>query len=196
MSNATAITNRLEACFRQVHAERMTGIPILNGKLGVRAVGIAPWNGFWFGVLITPWFMNLVLLPQEADEEIIRSGEKRLFAFPAGPFEFIRGHEDGLGPFWMCSLFSPVFEFEEMETAEATAIAALAGLMEGVQVDEDRDMQRIWQGDLPEAVDLEGEHTAAGQEEAGAAEDAGKAPVAAELSRRKLLTGQLRDSSR
>ncbi len=195
MSNATAITERLEACFRQVHAERMSGIPILNGKLGVRAVGMAPWNGFWFGVLITPWFMNFVLLPPEPDEEIIRSGEKRLFAFPAGPFEFIRGQEDGLGPFWMCSLFSPVFEFEDMATAEATATAALAGVMEGAQEDEDRDMQRIWQGDLPEAESLEGENAAAEPEEAGATEDRGSAAVAAELSRRKLLTGQFRDTS-
>jgi [NiFe] hydrogenase assembly HybE family chaperone len=194
MSNATAITDRLEACFRLVHVERMSGIPILNEKLGVRAVGLVPWNGFWFGVLITPWFMNLVLLPQEPDQEIIRSGEKRLFAFPAGPFEFIRGHEDDLGPFWMCSLFSPVFEFEDMETAEATAIAALDGMMEGAQEDEDRDMQRIWQGDLPEAGDQPGEDASGEPDEAGASEDRGRAPVAAELNRRRVLTGQFRET--
>lgn len=193
MSNATAITDRLEACFRQVHAERMSGIPILNEKLGVRAVGMAPWNGFWFGALITPWFMNLVLIAQEPDQDIIRSGEKRLFVFPAGPFEFIRGHEDDLGAFWMCSLFSPVFEFEDMETAEATAMAALAGLMEGAQEDEDRDMQRIWQGELPEPGDRSGEDRAAEPDEAATAEEDGRAPVASELNRRSVLTGQFRE---
>jgi len=188
MNEAEATATRLENAFREVHTIRMIGMPVLNDALDVRAVGLTPWNGFWFGILITPWFMNVVLLPQEPETQSIRSGEKRLFAFPAGSFEFIRGHEDGLGPFWMCSLFSPVFEFEDMETAVAAAEAALGELLQGGDDDADREMRMIWKGELPEKDDA-GAVDQAEPETVPAVEDEGAKPAPSELSRRGLLTG-------
>lgn len=196
MVDAAAISKRLETCFRQVHTERMDGIPILNDALEVRAVGTDAWNGFWLSILITPWFINVVLLPQEPDGETIRTGEKRMFGFPAGSFEFIRGNEDDLGPFWMCSLFSPVFEFTDMETAEATAQAALTELLETEEenTDADRDMQTIWRGEWPDAkadavedIQVDADPVAALDEE--------EAPASSALSRRRLLTGKLRETN-
>ena len=93
MGDAAAISEHLEACFRLVHTERMDGVPILNDALEVRAVGTHAWNGFWLSILITPWFINVVLLPQEPDGEAIRTGEKRMFGFPAGSFESESGEK-------------------------------------------------------------------------------------------------------
>ena len=56
---------RLEAVFRSVAATRMKGIPLLHCGLRVEAVGFAPEpDGVMAsGVLVTPWFMNLLRLP-------------------------------------------------------------------------------------------------------------------------------------
>ena len=197
MTDAAAIAERLETCFRQVHTERMDGVPILNEALDVRAVGTQTWNGFWLSILITPWFINVVLLPQEPDGEAIRTGEKRMFGFPAGSFEFIRGHEDHLGPFWMCSLFSPVFEFTDMETAEAAAEAALTELFEAEEenTEADRDMRKIWRGEWPDAETDAQEEIKADAEPVAALEDEEDASSPSAFSRRGLLTGKLRETN-
>ena len=55
----------LETAFRAV-AARMQGLAFVNPALAVEAIGFAPWSGHWLGVLLTPWFMNLVLAPRES----------------------------------------------------------------------------------------------------------------------------------
>jgi len=122
---------RLEAAFRDIHAQRMRGLPFVNESLHVEAVGFRRWEGRWLGVLITPWFMSLVLLPDAPGAW--RSAPVRAetsYAFPAGVFDFIGGFEPALGEFQSCSLFSPVFEFQQHEVARATAAAALAALFD------------------------------------------------------------------
>lgn len=122
---------RLEVAFRAVYAERMQGLPFINPALSVEAVDILPWNGHWLGVLITPWFMNLLLLPDDDEAwPALRPGEKCEQSFPAGVFEFIAGQEDTLGDYLACSLFSPMFEFDDQETARLTASAARAALFD------------------------------------------------------------------
>ena len=37
---------------------------MVNPALAVEAVGFRPWGEHWLGILITPWFMNLVLMPR------------------------------------------------------------------------------------------------------------------------------------
>lgn len=124
-------SQRLEAAFRAIHAQRMQGLPFVNERLCVEAVGFRRWEGRWLGVLITPWFMNLVLLPDapESWEPVPLRADAR-YEFPAGSFDFIGGHEPACGEFQSCSLFSPVFEFEQQEVARATAEAVLAALFD------------------------------------------------------------------
>ena len=129
--NTAEVTQRLEAAFEHIHRARMADVPILNAALRVQAVGAQPWQGHWLAVLITPWFMNLILLPGTGDDwQGHRPGSKRTCTFPSGVYEFIAGHEDGLGPYQACSLFSPVLEFEDQTAALAAAEAALEAVME------------------------------------------------------------------
>ena len=55
-------------------AARMEGLDFVNPALSVEAVAFAPWQGHWLGVLITPWFMNLILAPRDTARlvEILR----------------------------------------------------------------------------------------------------------------------------
>ncbi len=153
MSTPEAIGSGLESVFLRIERTAMAGIPILNPALTVKAVGLQQWGNDWLAVLVTPWFMNLVLLPQAgADPSPATTGETSHVTFPAGRFEFIHAFEDELGPYRMCSLFSPVLEFADQEGAEATAQAVLAELFStSADDDEDRDMVDIWEGRVPEA---------------------------------------------
>jgi len=121
----------LEAAFTRIQRERMADVPMLNPALRVQAVGFRIREAECVGVLITPWFMNLMLLPLAGDAwDGLPPGSKLEQAFPSGSYEFILGEEEGIGRYLMCSLFSPVFEFEDQAAAVATAEAVLTGLMD------------------------------------------------------------------
>jgi [NiFe] hydrogenase assembly HybE family chaperone len=122
---------RLTRTFEMIARERMAGVPILNARLQVEAVGFRPWNGHWLGALVTPWFINLVVMP--LDPAAWRSAPEREnvpYPFPTGLFNFIAACEPGLGEYHACSLFSPVLEFPDQDSARATARVALEGLFD------------------------------------------------------------------
>ncbi len=122
---------RLEATFTRIWRTRMAGLPFLNPALRVEAVGFRPWQGEWLGVLVTPWSINVVLMPGEGAWPRLHIGEERIVAMPAGRFRFVAGADDELGEYHACSLFSPALEFADHETARATAEASLAALFDG-----------------------------------------------------------------
>ncbi|WP_165873457.1 [NiFe]-hydrogenase assembly chaperone HybE [Parasulfuritortus cantonensis] len=110
---------RLEATFSRIAAERMAGLPILNPALAVAAVGFRPWQDYWLGVLVTPWFLNLVACPTGADEAADLS--ERVLALPSGNYEFAAAHEDGLGLYFACPLISPMSQFASQADVMAVA---------------------------------------------------------------------------
>ena len=57
----------LEAAFARIEREQMAGVPILNPALRVQAVDFTRWQGQWLGALVTPWFLNLVLVGVEPE---------------------------------------------------------------------------------------------------------------------------------
>lgn len=122
----------LEALFRHVERHRMAGVPVLNPALQVEAVGFAvapvePGEApAAVGVLLTPWFMNLVWLPlQPAEGGVGQVRERRVGSIC---FEFISAHEPGFGAYEACSLASPMAEYASQAQARATADAVLAEL--------------------------------------------------------------------
>lgn len=182
------LTAGLEKAFQKIQHERMADVPILNLELEVKAVGFVDWDDYCLGVLITPWFMNLMLLPQEQDQWAdLPPGAKVTHAFPSGNYEFILGEETGIGRYLMCSLFSPVFEFKSQELAILTAEAVMQGLMDETNKDEvstrESEIQRIWNGEEATAED-----------EVNAEQPEQKPPMLKErieqpMSRRDLLRG-------
>jgi [NiFe] hydrogenase assembly HybE family chaperone len=124
----TPLAARVEAVFRVIAATRMAGVPVLNPALDVAMRGLCRHGAHDLGVLVTPWFMNLMAFGIDA-EFPVRVGEKMDLALPSGAYEAIRGHEAELGGYWMVSLFSPMDDFESMEAAIATADAAMAEIM-------------------------------------------------------------------
>lgn len=109
----------LESTFRRIAEERMAGVPILNPALAVAAVGFRPWQDYWLGVLVTPWFMNLVACPVGADDAPDLS--KRRIALPSGEYEFTAAREAGVGLYLACALISPMSQFASQDEALAVA---------------------------------------------------------------------------
>ncbi len=120
--------------FEQIARTRMAGVPVQNPALQVQAVDFLPGQtegaeaALLTGVLITPWFMNLVRLPEHAHSpaaSVLANGCKAQRRVGSGHFEFIGAWEDALGAFEACSLFSPMFEFADHAGALATATEVL-----------------------------------------------------------------------
>ena len=192
MSCSDGLRQKLETVFRRIERDRMRGLPILNPALRVTAVGFREWEGRCLGILVTPWFMNLVLLPGEGEGwQALRVGDKQLHRLPSGPYEFILGEEPDIGRYQMCSLFSPVLEFADQETAEATAEAAMAALMDEENRDtvstHEREIERRWRGEPEAAADGPFEPKSTVTKEPLGLGDRLEQP----LSRRELLRGRL-----
>ncbi len=116
--------------FRAV-AARMEGLVVVNPALSVEAVAFAPWQDHWLGVLLTPWFMNLILAPREISTWPTRKpGEIQCHRFPAGDFDFIAAHDAVAGDYQMCSLFSPLLQFDDQATARLVAQLAREALFD------------------------------------------------------------------
>jgi len=118
----------LEATFKRIEAERWAGMPMLNPALAVAAVGFERRETEWRGVLVTPWGINLLLLPAAADWVLPVSHERAYRQYAAGTFAFLGNHEDGLGDYLACPLIHSVSHFADQETAVMTARACLIAL--------------------------------------------------------------------
>ena len=160
----------LQDVFGDIAATRMADLPIVNRALSVEAIGFRRYSDrHWIGALVTPWAINLLRLPGATAGWPSASGGAGVdWRFPSGDYSFLVAEEARLGVYHLCSLFSPVLEFESMEAACATALAALLALL--------RPPMTLPEA-LPEALP----------------EDA--AP-AAEPSRRRWLLGRAREGGR
>jgi [NiFe] hydrogenase assembly HybE family chaperone len=160
-------------------AARMEGLAFVNPALAVDAVGFAPWNGHWLGVLLTPWSMNLVLAPRDrAAWPDVAQGAKLRLRFPAGDYDFVGARDDDVGETLVCSLFSPVLEFEDQATARLVAELAREALF---------DAEHAEAPDGSPATDAQ---------DAARPLAAIERSLAAPLSRRDLLRGRFKDGSR
>ena len=117
----------LEQLFNQVACTRMRDVPVQNLALRVQALGFAPVPDepeMLLGVLVTPWFMNLVRLPTRPglpEESLLAVGQKATRTVGQQFFEFVGAFEPEMGAFEVCSLFSPMFEFANHAAAADTA---------------------------------------------------------------------------
>jgi len=121
---------RLNAAYRAI-AGRMDGLNVVNPAIGVEAVAFAPWESHWLGAMVTPWCINLMLLPRDpAGWTTLPQGRKRRYTFPAGEYEFISSRDETVGEYQMCSLISPVLELPDHATACQVAELARAALLD------------------------------------------------------------------
>ena len=119
----------LAAIYRDVGERSMRDLPIFNEALGVEAIGFQRFGGHVVGIMVTPWFMNVIARADEGALAAHRPGSTFTLRFPVGNIEFAVSEIASAGRIASCSLFSPMFEFADMAAARATAAVALDALM-------------------------------------------------------------------
>ena len=108
----------------------MAGLPLLNNALTVETLGFQVYGGRVVGVLITPWLMNLVLLPGQGDDwNGLELGHKQPHEFPSGNTSSWSTRSMASGAARHIPLFSPMREFVSQAHALAAAEAFLRDLM-------------------------------------------------------------------
>jgi len=189
-----AAPGRFEAVFREIHAARMKGVPFVNGALSVKAVGFRVFEGRVMGVLVTPWFMNVILLPAPGEDwSGLATGTRELVEFPSGTYEFLSAERPETGPYKACSLFSPMLDFSSMLQAVETAEAVIPALLDPANRAEGTRSGEIRRRAEEEAARQDAREREAHEQQAREqAEDAARAepegaPTA--LSRRAMIFG-------
>lgn len=128
--DAESLSLALETRFKQIQ-QTLSGLPMINAELHVQAVGFRRYQEAWIGVLISPWFMNLMRF---IEQENLAPGKKITQHFPSGQFEFVVADDIELGAYQSCSLFSPMFEFPQQGLAVVAANAVLQALFAEAEV--------------------------------------------------------------
>ncbi|MCP3392449.1 [NiFe]-hydrogenase assembly chaperone HybE [Bradyrhizobium sp. CCGB12] len=129
-ADASAWGEKLAEAYRDISHRIMRELPIFNKALSVEAIGFRAHEYGIVGVMVTPWFMNLVMAaPHRTAQSSTGLRSSLRLRFPCGDLEFSPAEVAPVGPIVSASLFSPMFGFDDMTSARAIAEAALAALM-------------------------------------------------------------------
>lgn len=119
----------LVAYYREADA-RMRETPFYNDALAIEPVGFRHWEGHRLGALIAPWFLNLILLPGEAEDcTDVPQGHQSDWIFPAESVRFTANMLDTGEAFLVAPAFNSVRDFPDQDTARAVAERLLASLL-------------------------------------------------------------------
>jgi len=123
--------SKLEACFNRIWKDSMEGIQILNNDLVVEAVEFQQWDNRVVGMMVTPWFINLIMLPKEEENwEKEELGAREKFNFPQKECLMTINDTQGFGYCKTFSLYSPVNDFPNPESARIAAAIFLRDLLD------------------------------------------------------------------
>ena len=128
--HATISSQDLVSRYCDIYAQRMQGLPFINARLNVEAIGFREFQDFEIGVLITPWFMNLVLLSGADVGKGIAQGHKINACFPSEEIEFTAAQDEELGLYFSAVLFSTVADIPDQATARELATEVMKGLFQ------------------------------------------------------------------
>ncbi len=180
-ADLSAKTKALVADFTEIFHAKMRDVPLCNLSLHVQAVGFRLQDGRGLGVLVAPWFMNLVQLPGKGEDwSALTPGAKEVLTFPSGSYEFIHNTRETVGGYKACSLFSPMGDFNSQAQAVDVASAVMSALFNPenqAETDRSADIRQAREDDLAAA------------EAAKAEAEAQK--IGTEPTRRRLITGGL-----
>ena len=134
---------RLVDYFQAVFEERFRDLPIINPALRVEAVGFRGLAEHEFGALITPWFINLVLLPGTERWADRPQGDICTVELPGGKVDFTVSHDEVMGTMLSAAMFGTVTEFPDQAVAREVARETLRLLFSKEHADEDAERSGI-----------------------------------------------------
>ncbi len=133
----TIFPEKLKQYYQGVYDSTMKDIPICNHHL---SIDVLHWQTYGesgqLGVLITPWFISLVMQPAEnVLTDDLKIGHVVEQSFPSGKYEFLVNYQEALGFYLTCALISETKLIVSHEVACALAQEMLVYLFEQKQVE-------------------------------------------------------------
>lgn len=99
----------LENTFRSIAEKQMTHLPFYLPGIPVKACGFTLFEGQWIGAMLTPWMMELMVLPGPGQEWPRRKlAERMALSLPQGDMAFRVGELTPELHYLACSLMSPL----------------------------------------------------------------------------------------
>lgn len=120
---------KLTGRFRQIAEERMQGLPFYNEQLQVEAVGFTSIEPGYIGALITPWFINIMLLFEQQPASNVVVGHRYTHKLPSGEKDFMIGDDEVIGRYDFISLASPTGKYKTQQQAQTFALNKLNALL-------------------------------------------------------------------
>ena len=121
MTESSDLVAVLQEHFEEIRSTHMRGLPILNPRMAVEVVAVRDFAEHRICVLITPWFMNLVMLPGNEEWSAVEQGESISIELPREALDFMVSHDDAIGTFLSVVLFRTVTDFPDQDTARQVA---------------------------------------------------------------------------
>ena len=116
----------LAAYFLQHREAHAVDYPQANPALQVKAIGFTRCEGDWVGVMVTPWFVHLLLLPGGGTLwGDIPDGQRRYLDLPGSTFYFTATEAPEVGPYQYTALLDRIDQVPDMATAQGLADDAL-----------------------------------------------------------------------
>lgn len=112
-----------------IDKERMQGLPFYNNQLSVEAIDFQETEQGFIGALVTPWFINIILLFKNQPEASIPLGNRISHSFPSGEHDFMVGDDELLGRYDFISLASPTSKYKTQQQACDFARKKLQNIM-------------------------------------------------------------------
>lgn len=202
MRNPQSVSEQLVETFNRIHLENMQGIPILNPAIGIEAVGFQEYEGRVLGVIITPWLMNVVLLPRDGEDWTnMELGHKQPHEFGSRVYKFMINEYEGIGICQTHSLHSPMRNFTSHEQALLAAQESLDELFEERELSEEEKVDddllgKVMRGEDTPEVNLDDFDEIRPYQPGGLSNTVGQqatqVKVEKKISRRNLLRGNFR----
>lgn len=112
--------------FQAVWQARAAELAPVNPALQVEAIGFVRYAGDWVGVVVTPWFFKLFLLPGGGSLwGDIPAGQRRYLQLPGGVLPFTAESAPAVGPYQCTPLIEPIAAVSSMGVARRAALDAL-----------------------------------------------------------------------
>lgn len=119
-----------QASLERIAATKMKNLPVCNRKIRVQVLSFVRYKGHWFGVVITPWSIFVVMAC--GDPHSWPHTETTQFVdikLPAGEFTFTGMDDEYLGKYLACSLMSPVDPMFDQTSAVQFSTIAFSSMM-------------------------------------------------------------------
>lgn len=140
MINSKETVTALVRQFETIYDEHMRDLPIVNARLKVEGVAFQPFDDHQLGVLVTPWFMNLVLLPATDRWAAGAQGSMTTLDFPSGKIDFAITQDEELGTYLSAVLFRSVADIPDQAMARQLARHVMQNLF--IEAKSERSLSR------------------------------------------------------